>query len=629
MRTLHEVLKNTPTVFLREMARFWKVPEAERAGRPRLIAGLLEQMSRAEAVREALERLEEPEREVLHAVLEAGGRVRAAVLTHRYGPLRPPGLAPSDPQALNPTERLHRRGLLFRTLAAWEDYAGLTFFIPPELLSLLPAVPRPRPAELLQTLPPEAVQAAPADLRLHHDLAGLLAFFRREDYGPPEEEVWPKEVGDILAKVLSPGPEGSGASRSASAYAAFVFYLARQAGLLDADREGWLRPTAEGLEWLRLPPFVRAQVLFQAWREATWDEVSAIPELERLGPADPSAPRGQVLKALASLEAECWYALPDWLRFIESRAPDFLRPEGSAGRLRLRSGRPLPTGREGWREVEGRYLTFLVEGPLYWLGLVDLGRGPSGEEAFRINALGKALLRPEAGRPRLEEEPAAVEGTFEVWVTPEASPYLVFVLEEYAERVRGEAAGGPEIRTYRLTRPALHRALERGAGVERLLEALEGYGRGELPQNVAYTLQEWASAYGKLRLRRPLLLTAAGAALLEEVLADPAIRAACGERLSPTTVEVSEEQAAVLLEALGRRGYLPQVEEGLLPRGERFPLALDSRQRIDLLALLWAWEEERGGLPPSLEVLSRALARTLSPAELARARRKKGRRPEG
>ncbi|MGB9722371.1 MAG: helicase-associated domain-containing protein [Chloroflexia bacterium] len=623
MRTLRQALEGIPTALLREMARFWKVPEAEQAGRPRLIAGLLERMGRAESVRDALGRLEETEREVLYTLLEAGGRVRAAVLTHRYGPLRPPGLAPSHPEALNPTERLHRRGFLFRTLAAWEDYAGPTFFIPPELLALLPAAPRPRPDELLRVLPPEEVRSTPADLRLHRDLACLLAFFRREDYGPPEEDVWPKDVGATLQRVLSPATESTDASRNVpTVYAAFGFHLARQAQLLAPDQEGWLRPTAEGLEWLRLPPIARAQVLFQAWCSLTaWDEIFAIPELERLGPADPSIPRGRVLKALASLEAGRWYTLAGWLRFIESSAPDFLQPEGTSGRLRLRSGRPLPTGPAAWKEVEGRYLRFIVEGPLHWLGLVDLGKGAAGDDAFRLNDLGQSLLHPEAGRPHLEEEPAAVEGTFEVWVPLEASPYIVFILEEYAERVCRDA-----LSLYRLTRPALHRALERGAGVERLIEALERCGRGALPQNVAYTLREWASAYGKLRLRRPLLLTAAEAERLSEVLADPTIRAACGDRLSPTAVEVPAEQVAALLEALGRLGYLPQVEEGLLPRGERFPLALDSRQRIELLALLWTWEEERGGLPRSLAGLTQALARTLSPAELARARRRKERR---
>lgn len=611
MRTLREALEDTPTTLLREMARFWRVPEAERAGRPRLIAGLLEEMGRAEAVREALGRLKGDEREALYTLLEAGGRVRAAVFTHLYGPLRPRGLAPSDPEALNPTERLHRRGFIFRTLAAWEDYAGPTFFIPSELLALLPAFPRPRPAEHLQILPAEEVHPTPADLRLHRDLACLLAFFRREDYGPPEEDVWPDKAGAVLQKGLA----------LAADYAAFAFHLARQARLLAADREGFLRPTAEGLEWLHLPPAARAQVLFRAWNDlVSWDEVSALPELERRGPADPRAPRGRVLKALSSLEAERWYTLAGWLRYIESESPDFLRPEGTA-RLRLRSGQPLPPGPAAWKEIEGRYLCFLVKGPLHWLALLDLGQSAAREEAFRLNALGKALLHPEAGWPPLEEERVAVEGTLEVWVPLEASPYIVFILEEYAERVRRDGMS-----LYRLTRTALHHALERGTGVERLLEALERYGRGELPQNVAYTLQEWASAYGKLRLRRPLLLTTAETTLLEELLADPAVRAACKERLSPTSVEVSDEQATALLEELGRLGHLPQVEEGILPRGERFPMPLDARQRADLLLLLWIWEEEQGRLPRSLAGLAQALARTLSPADLAYARRKKRRR---
>jgi len=202
----------------------------------------------------------------------------------------------------------------------------------------------------------------------------------------------------------------------------------------------------------------------------------------------------------------------------------------------------------------------------------------------------------------------------------EASPYLVFLLETCAERVRRD-----RLSRYRLTRPALQRALQRGERLEGLLEALARYGRGEVPQNVAYTLQEWAAAYGRLRLRRPLVLAADQAVLLAEILADPAVQGAWLERVAPTWVEVAPEQAAGLVARLGELGHLPEVEAGVLEEGERLLLPIVPGQGPALLALLWAWGEVGGAQARALEGLAEALARLLPAEALARARRLKER----
>jgi hypothetical protein len=253
---------------------------------------------------------------------------------------------------------------------------------------------------------------------------------------------------------------------------------------------------------------------------------------------------------------------------------------------------------------------------------VDLGQAKGKATAFRLTPAGYALLHPEAAPPEGTDEPAIVEGTFEVWAPLEASPYLVFLLEGWAERVRRD-----RISQYRLTRERVHRALQRGERVERLLEALAQHGRGEVPQNVAFTLHEWAATYGRLRLRRPILLQAQEVLLLEEVLADPQVQAASAAHLSPTAVEVGVEQAATMVARLLQLGHLPQVEEGILPAQDRFSLDLTPGQGVLLLALLEAWGEAfgKGEQAQALAELAGALARALPVAGCNRARRQKER----
>lgn len=611
MQTLREVLENTPTALLREMAAAWEIDDADKAGRPGLTAGLLARMAEEEAVQGILRRLDRQERDLLRQLLAAGGRLPAAPLIHTYGQLRSPNLAPAEWEALNALERLHRRGLLFRAYATWEGYRGPAFFVPAELWKSLPRVPRAAPEDLLQPLVPGEIQVIPGDLSPHRDIAVLLALFRREAHLLTAEGQCPTGLR-ALEESLPPFP----------AYVTFLLTVARQGRLLAPDLAGALRPTAEGQQWLRAGPGLRAQVLFQSWREhPSWDDLAAIPELavERPWPADLSLPRERALRHLSACAPDTWLAQASWAQLIEATDPEFLRPTGTGRRprVRQREAGTLLEGVTSWSEVEGRYLRFLLQGPLHWLGVVDVGESPLQGTAFRLTPLGQALLHPGAGLPPLAEEPALVEGTLEVWVPREVSPYIVFLLENCAERVQHD-----HVSRYRLTRPALHRALQRGERLESVLDALARYGRGPLPQNVAYTVQEWAAAYGQLRIHQPILLTAAEATLLEQVLADPLVRSACGERLSSTTVEVIQDKAAGLEEQLDHLGYLPAVTEGTLARGERLALPLTVGQGVALLALLRSREERLPGEAKSaLADLAAALAQRLTPAAQARARR--------
>jgi hypothetical protein len=236
--------------------------------------------------------------------------------------------------------------------------------------------------------------------------------------------------------------------------------------------------------------------------------------------------------------------------------------------------------------------------------------------------LGHALLHEQGSPPDLSDEAIIVEGTFDVWVPLEASPHIVYVLEGCAERVQRD-----QVSRYRLTREALHQALKRGQDLDRLLELLDRYGRGEVPQNVAFTLREWATAYGRLRLERLLLLLADDEALLEQVLADAQVQEACGERLSPTAVEVDRSQVAALIEMLCRLGFMPRTDPSILPPTKPLSLQVTPGQATELLALLWAFQEETGskGKDKALAQLADSLTGLLPPDRKARAHRRKTR----
>jgi hypothetical protein len=619
MYSLRESLEKTPTIILRGIASFWETDNPEESGRPRLVDGLLEQMGRADVVRQILRRLGDEEREVLRLLLASGGQIQAPRLTRSFGPLRSPQLAPAAPAELNAVEKLHRKGLLFRALAAMADWQGAVFYIPRDLLPFLPRVPQVAVEDHLRSLDDQTVLPTPPFLFLHRDVAVLLAVLHREHYVLANEGQWSEDLVTALeAFVSAPHP----------AYRSILLAMAWQAHLFSPDFEGILRPTAEGKQWMRAPRELRSRVLFEAWRHhPTWDDLAGIPalEVEHLWPPDPVRPRQRLLRHLASAEAGSWFSVSDLSAWIESCDPEFLRSTGAANQrpqVRLQETGERLAGPASWKQVEGRYLDFLVAGPLHWLGVVELGQVEGSLVAFRLTPLSQFLWYRDVAPPELSEESIIVEGTFEVWVPVEASPYIIFVLEGCAERLQQD-----HVSHYRLTREALHWALGRGLRVDDLLDLLARYGRGEVPQNVAYTLEEWTKTYGQLRLHQPLLLSAEDALLLEEVLADTEVRSSCGDPLSSTSVEVLSEHAFALVQRLGRLGYLPKVEEGLLVQGKRFSLTLTQGEAAALLALLWAWEEhaEKGKLSKILGRLAEGLAGKLPKSRLAWARQRQER----
>ena len=93
----------------------------------------------------------------------------------------------------------------------------------------------------------------------------------------------------------------------------------------------------------------------------------------------------------------------------------FLRESGDFNTWIISSrepGGPLLTGDVNWSAVEGEWLRFLISGPLFWFGLVDLGKTPTDELTFRKSAWFSQLLAGEVPAGLLDglAAPAGIGG---------------------------------------------------------------------------------------------------------------------------------------------------------------------------------------------------------------------------
>lgn len=363
-----------------------------------------------------------------------------------------------------------------------------------------------------------------------YDLAIVIGSAYQRDLEPTVRDTIPRRHALQLRPLLHGMPRRALATGD-NAYTDQLFHAARGLDLLQLAAP----PGSERARYVpgpRLAPWAASSDAEQigrflswwrgtlTWRD-TWPEgwPAAGP-----GPADrPMYPdtdtraRGALLAVLARCLPGRWYRLDALLYALWQQRP------------------PDPFGRqhgwEHWRRRHAPGFLALLGSSLAEAGVVSLASAsrapgdstPAGmlapgtlPELVAVTTLGAAALaRMDAAKETAEEGDAAedrvfvVQPTFEVVALRFASADIYRLLR-VAEIVRV----GPTS-TFRLTRQALLRGLAAGEQLNDLLAFLSHRGKKPLPQNVSYTLKDWARGYHEVKLSEVVLLEVSGAEAAE------------------------------------------------------------------------------------------------------------------
>lgn len=308
----------------------------------------------------------------------------------------------------------------------------------------------------------------------------------------------------------------------------FYLSLFEAAGLLAADplSRTLILQQDQADELLAQPYAEQARRWAQAYRRLVyWVEyvpprVYLYGDHEAIGPSKFNTLRAALLLGLAALpEPGAWYRLEDLSDAIYERIgpyfslgyrshfyPPYKTPPEQVPLLRAQWEREQHAQ---WREREQVWIAHALAGPLFHLGLVELGYAP-GEgvllpNAFHLTEAGRAAT---AGLFRSEAQPvpaampaspcAVVQPNFDVIVYLDgADPKQLGFIERIAERQQMGAATA----VYRLTREATYRALESGITATALIATLRAASRHPLPDSVVRTLTDWAARRDRLSVR--------------------------------------------------------------------------------------------------------------------------------
>ena len=600
---------------LRQIAVAHGVPVSEPPARAELIDALLARLRASGYLADFIARLDPAARDALALVAADAGQSRGFVLERQ---LRQ-SLDCDEHAAREILSSLGTLGLLYRVFQATGADRGELFVLPDELTHLLPP---PSPSNAAPSPVPDPLEIRAC--RPVFVLFSLASFLRRWHWRPARPHpaggqlaALEQETGDLVAELPGRTPR--------ERWTLFA-HLAVLLGLLRRDEAG-LDLTDEFDDWLALGGGAAHRLWTTYVASERWND------LERAGSgAERFAgrtrahreARAALLKVLRSLPIGVWLLLSDVERAIRDQAPDFLREGFDAATARLldlQSGEVL-AGAESWERVERPLVEYVLAGPLYWLGVVQWGRGPDTWDRIRLTDAGAAWLAE--SDPALAEPSNPIELTADLGLIAPADCDLTLLwrLEPYFDLAR---RGPPSL--YALTRTSFARGLDAGGSTRALRDLLERAAAGPVPVAFRAALARWDARAGRFKVRPIVALLAEDEAELTDALRQLEGSGLVGERLGPRAAAVSAARAADLAAALERLGHLPDVDAALrLMAGRRAYAALVDQDTLEalLFSIRFARAIDRtlADEIPHAERLLRRLEQALGPISAARIARR-------
>ena len=638
--TLREALANSTLSDLRAIAALLGIPNAAAASKGGLLELLMTPLGSETGLKTALRVLNPDELLALEALISEGGAAESSPFQAYFGEIRRAALPPSavespaaelesilprfgakwtgsahtpqpsffprpdslHPRAIeaqggrpgsggdgparpefwqhpaSPLESLWYRGLVF---SMGMGYAQ-TLFVPSDVLPILaPLVTNTRLAVSLDPLPGQFQPGPMPDLL--GDLLQFLLLIKKESIKPVHDWRLPKRLLVTLNRRVSITEDDIADIRDETdtPYIGLLHRLLLALRLM-SDDGATLAPTVGAVRWLQRGRLDRMKELWGLFRERILlDETPALPvniyiEEERLATA-----RGHVVKLIGACPPEKWVSFSALSRKVRHDHPQFLRGwHRRDARVYRESNGRLVTAGASWDRVEGAFIKVVVSQTLNWFGLVQMEE--SGE-AFRLSPLGAAVL---GGKTTPLADPAPfpiiVQPNFEILAPAEASHADIYRLEGFADLVKRDL-----VSTYTVTRNSLRRGLEAGDSAEAALDFLQTASGRDLPQNVAYTLREWASQYGQIQLRRLTVVTTRTEAQLQELLSHPKLKLTAAEQLGPRAIALEAKEVRPFTASLRRAGYMPVVEPDVDDSSKR-PSTLIPVRDVDLVPLVAA-----------------------------------------
>lgn len=338
---------------------------------------------------------------------------------------------------------------------------------------------------LSEERPLEVAREVEMGVDLVSDLARFLAFLQEDQVRFTVHGELFKTSEKRLVDQFVPGIDSTSKEPSRHEVLDFIYRFCIAERLIHKTGERTYTISDKGLQWEKKP-------LQDKQRDLLIFSVE-----DRHLPGDPFHQvrmRRYCLRYLRRMEPDRWYDamfLPFIARnaYIAGMDPKTVEQFFTVRSTHSNGATPLEDMQQmGWN------LLLWVRRRLALLGVVDLGLDSVGRPvAIRLSRLGGRLLGvlPQASL-RAGHSHLIINPNFEIVLLPEGDEFeLAHGLDRFCVRRKHEV-----LYHYQLTEESLRRGLRDGMKVAEILNLLSRHARGPLPQNVVYSIHEWAERVG-------------------------------------------------------------------------------------------------------------------------------------
>lgn len=440
---------------------------------------------------------------------------------------------------------------LYHLLRTFTDY-GLAFdtfsegrrvvFVPKEIKAAVrealihPPKPRPKAGlQLLSELPRQKIHGSPAVL---FDIAIVINAVYQQTIQPTQSGTLPKRITNKLRLLTNGQPRYSGYNDDDD-YLTIVFNTATTLGLIHCpappipDMKPTYIPADQLEQWANMALVEQGRQLVRYWSEYThtrWTDVVGENYTRDYYSYDyyswsPLQMRKTLLTYLRRCTPNQWYRVDSLLETLWQEAPNATPGYGH------QKSKPTEKEREKWLHQQGEIYIGMLASSLHEFGLIDLGYDRASEQeaeqhhynpdAFLVNELGAevlAELKPATQLLNNQQDSQAekrrtliVQPNFELLLLEPDMPTLYSVLPfAQAEQIN-------QVSRLTLTRNSLLRGIASGLDLETIITTLNAHSPKELPQNVDYTLRDWAKLYKGARVSTTVLIEVSSETIAEEL----------------------------------------------------------------------------------------------------------------
>ena len=527
MRTLEQALYDHELIVLRVLGE-WMDLDLASADKKSCVAALAEAFAGVNLKLE-IQYLPPEEAAAFQALIDAGGRIPVAAYVREHGDIRmmgPGALEREEPwyDPTSPAEALWYRGFIYRNFQDTDDGMVEFFYIPEEFQAQFPQEKKPKkkkaaakPKPVAKAVEPPRFETAPRDAV--DDVTTLLCL--------AQETPLPLDCYDEVKDYLR---------QADSERFLLLLAVSIKANLLRETDLGF-KPARPAAEWLKQDREQQLRSLATAWLKCRWNDLRHVPSIQCEGSGwsnDSEAARFTLKSYLP--QSEDWARFDDLLKAVKDNAPDFQRPDGDYDSWYIKdvaSGQFL-RGFESWDKVEGALLHFMVSGPLFWLGMVDVG-----QEAFRLTESGLAWHKGTNKQDSSKPAPLVVNNNGVLEASNDTDRHTRFQASRVAVALPLEN-GGPY--RYLLTPKSLARADEQGISGDRVTGFLQRAAGQALPVSIKRAIERWTQNGPEAKLQHAVVLRVKDADILEKLRANPKTRPYLGESLGDYAVLVKEGQ---------------------------------------------------------------------------------------